>query len=101
MYTEEDLRKSFQAGAKRGNWASGGYYYDEPLSEDEYIESLTLKIEKDKICFSYSFLSRKLGWLGFCELTGISEWAKKGGYDPQPNDLFYIEESKARKFNLL
>ena len=100
-YTEQDLRKAFQAGHERGCFDNAGNYFDAPLDEDEYIESLSHKKDEEEIIFSYSFLCRKLNWLEFCELTGTSEWAKREGYDPQPNDLFYIPKSKAIKFNLI
>tara|TARA_R110001592_G_scaffold53419_1_gene163750 strand:- start:1837 stop:2121 length:285 start_codon:yes stop_codon:yes gene_type:complete len=36
-YTEEDIRKAFQAGMEKGAHQS---YYDAPLDENEFIEKL-------------------------------------------------------------
>ena len=97
-YTEEDLRKAFQAGEKYMNDdnASCGIESNE-LNEDEYIESLKLSVvEEDKISFTYSFLRRELDWHKFCELTGTNE-----GAEFKDNDIYYITESKAKEFNLI
>lgn len=102
MYTEEDLRRAFQAGIERGRFIQIGNYFDAPLDEDEYIESLNPKpIEEETISFSYSFLRRKLDWLEICELTGLSEYWQKEGYEIKDTDTFQVAESKAKKFNLI
>jgi len=44
-YTEQDLRLAFQAGSERGAFIQAGNYFDAPLDEDEYIESLNPKQE--------------------------------------------------------
>lgn len=99
-YTEEDLRKAFQAGADYGRWYVNPSF-EEPMSEDEYIESLNPKVEEKTISFTYSFLRQKLDWFEFCELTGTNEWALREGFEIKDNDIFYITESKAKEFNLI
>lgn len=51
-YTEEDLRKAFQAGITRGEFLERDEYapFFSPLDEDDYINSLNKKvIEEGKI----------------------------------------------------
>lgn len=100
-YTEEDLRKAFQAGFNRAN-AIEGYPIHDTLTEDDYIESLNKPVvEEEKISFTYSFLRRKLDWEKFCDLTGTNEWAKNEGAEFKDNDIYYITEPKAKQFNLI
>jgi hypothetical protein len=101
-YTEEDLRKAFVAGLERGAFVQSGSYFDAPLDENEYIESLNPKeVEEDKIYFTYSFLKRKLEWEQFCELTGVDYYATRNGFEIKDTDIFYVIESKAKQFNLI
>lgn len=101
-YTEEDLRKAFRAGHERGVFDGAGNYFDAPLDEDEYIESLNSQsVDEDKISFSYSFLRRKLSWEEFCDLTGTDYYAIANGYEIKDTDLFDITESKAKEYDLL
>ena len=102
MYTEEDLRKAFQAGCARGAHNQSGNYFDAPLDEDEYIESLKDKKEELKtIPFTYFHLHNQLGWERFCDLTGTSIYARKEGYEIEYDEVFFISESDAKKFNLI
>lgn len=103
-YTEEDLRKAFRAGVERGEFLERDEYAPIYIvdTEDEYIDSLNVKtVDEDKVCYSYSFLRRKLEWEDFCELTGIDYYATRNGFEIKDTELFYITESKAKEFNLL
>ena len=68
LYTEEDLRQAFKAG-----WLSGkndDNYFDKPLDEDEYIQSLN-PIEKEEIIYiPYFWIKNNIGWSKFCDITG-------------------------------
>lgn len=104
----EIYRKWLKSSICSGNWKRGilGKRWIRtifiPLDEDEYIESLNKSvIEEDKISFTYSFLSRKLDWFEFCDLTGTNEWAKNEGVEFNGNDIYYVSESKAKQFNLI
>lgn len=101
-YTEDDLRKAFQAGRSYGvDVQENGMYFTE-YDESEYIDSLKESvIEEDKISFTYSFLRRKIDWEQFCDLTGIDYYAKAKGYEVKDDEVFYIAESKAKQFNLI
>ncbi len=100
-YTEEDLRKAYQAGFNRAN-AIEGYPIEETLTEEEYIDSLNVSVvEEDKVSFTYSFLCRKLDWNSICDLTGIDYYAIRNGFEIKDNEIFYITESKAKEFNLI
>ena len=103
-YTEQDIRKAFQAGNFRGAYLEANEYapFTIPFDEDDYIENLNEKeVEEDKVSFTYSFLRRKLDWMDFCELTGTNEWAKKEGREFKDDEIFYTTESKAKQFNLI
>ena len=102
-YTEEDLREAFRAGEMRGAFNQAGNYFDAPLDEGEYIESLStvVKNEEEEILFSYGFLRRKLDWEDFCDLTGIDYYAKRNGFLIEYNDTFKILKSKAKEYNLI
>jgi hypothetical protein len=100
-YNEEDLRKAFQAGHERGAFDQAGNYFDAPLDEDEYINSLNEVFKEEKIPFSYGFLRRILDWEDFCDLTGVDFYATRNGYVIEDRENFYILESKAREYNLI
>lgn len=100
-YTEQDLRLTFKAGHERGMFDAYKSYFDAPLDEDEYIESLKEKVVEETYPFLYSFLRRKLDWEKFCELTGVSYYAKNEGYEIKDYEVFEITESKAKEYGLL
>tara|TARA_R110000822_G_scaffold454_4_gene2187 strand:+ start:1581 stop:1895 length:315 start_codon:yes stop_codon:yes gene_type:complete len=47
-YTEEDIRKAFQAGMNKGAHQS---YYDAPLDENEFVEELNQSKNSEKDIF--------------------------------------------------
>lgn len=99
-YTEQDLRKAFQAGEQYGGLPFSSDKY--VLTEDEYIDSLKSQIKvEEKVCFSYSFLRRKLDWMEFCELTGVNEYARRDGFEIKDHEIFIVTESKAKQFKLI
>lgn len=101
-YTIEDIRKAFQAGMERGAFVQAGNYFDAPLDENEYIDSLTKKeLEEEIIGFTYSFLRRKLSWEEFCNATGVDYYAKMNGYEIEDNELFKLTTSQAKKYDLI
>lgn len=56
-YTEQDLREAFKAGLEKGSHQS---YFDAPLDEDEYIESLNPKeVYEDEISLLILFFVEK------------------------------------------
>lgn len=80
VYTEEDLRQAFKAG-----WLSGkndDNYFDKPLDEDEYIQSLN-PIEKEEIInVPYFWIKNNIGWYKFCDITGGNQYAIKEFGEP-------------------
>lgn len=100
-YTEEDLRKLIDLvdesyrGVTRDN--SNGYY----ILEDFLKNGFKKVVKEETVSFTYSFLRRKIDWEEFCDLTGISYYAKKDGYEIRDNEVFYIPESKAKAFGLI
>ncbi len=105
-YTEQDIREAFRAGIERGGFLERDEYapFHTPLDEDEYIDSICgekeIKEEK-KIPYTYYYLSQTLSWEKFCDLTGIDYYAKANGYEIKDSEIFFIVESKAKKFNLI
>lgn len=55
-YTEDDLRKAYEQGAK-----------DYCRSSKTLPEFLGYDVDEDKISFTYSFLRRKIDWEKFCD----------------------------------
>lgn len=51
-YTEQDLRLAFRAGIDMGKHIQAKNYFDKPLDEDEYIESLNVEIKESTIGFT-------------------------------------------------
>ncbi len=100
-YTEQDLRLAFQAGIDMGKHIQSGNYYDKPLDEDEYIESLYFEIEESTIGFTYEYLKLKLDWLDICKITGLNEYCRSEGYEIKDSEVFNIKESIAQQFNLI
>ena len=96
-YTEEDLRNAYRKGSEWGAWNNAGNYFDEPMTEDEYIESLNPQSkEEDKIPMTYGFLRSRIGWETFCDITGIDYYAKRGGYEIKDDEIFYLTESQVK-----
>lgn len=101
-YTEQDLRLAFQAGSERGAFIQAGNYFDEPLDEDEYIESLNLEVEEEStIGFTYEYLKLKLNWDNICAITGLSYYCKSEGCIIENSEVFRIKKSIAKQFNLI
>lgn len=102
-YTENDLRKAFQAGKEYGKFIERDEYapFITEMDEDEYIYSLNPVAEEEKISFSFSFLRRKLDWEDFCDLTGIDYYATRNGFEIKDTETFEITESKAKQYNLI
>lgn len=99
-YTEQDLRLAFQAGVNFGSHES---YFDKPLNENEYIESLNSKIEEEEstIRFTYEYLKLKLDWLDICKITGLNEYCRAEGYTIKDSEVFRIKKSIAKQFKLI
>ena len=100
-YTEQDLRFAFQAGIDMGKHIQSGNYYDKPLDEDEYIESLYFEIEESTIGFTYEYLKLKLNWDDICTITGLSLYCRNEGFDIKNSEIFRIKKSIAEQFNLI
>lgn len=101
-YTEEDLRLAFQAGSERGAFIQSGSYFDAPLDEDEYIESLKPQLKEEKeIPITYGLIKATCGWSRFCDITGGNHYAVNEFGDYEANEVFYITESQAKQLNFI
>jgi len=101
-YTEEEIRKAYEQGAK--DYCRSSKSLTEFLSSDvdEYMDIINLPEPKEEeIPFSYSFLRRKLEWEQFCDLTGVGYYARNEGYEIKDSEIFEITESKAKQYNLI
>jgi len=99
-YIEEDLRKAFEAGSSYGSHDS---YFDKPLDEDEYIDSLKEKVEKDNetIPITYGLIKATCGWSKFAEVCDKNVYAINEYGDYEPNEVFYITEIQAKQLNFI
>lgn len=101
-YTEEDLRLAFQAGRERGAFEQSRSYFDAPLDEDEYIESLKPQPKEEKeIPITYGLIKATCGWSKFAEITDRNIYAIKEFGDYEANEVFYITESQAKQLNFI
>lgn len=100
-YTEEDLRKAFKNGVLRGMHDQAGNYFDAPLDEEEYIESLNPKVEENEIPITYGFIKATCGWSRFAEQTDRNVYAISEFGDYQSNEVFYITESQAKQLKFI
>lgn len=101
-YREEDLRLAFKAGSERGAFIQAGNYFDAPLDENEYIESLNPKTEEEKeILITYGLIKATCGWSKFCDVTDGNHYAinEFGGYEDR--EVFYITESQAKQLKFI
>ena len=97
-YTEEDLRKAFQAGHERGVFDGQGNYFDAPLDEDEYIESLNPKpIQEKTIPITYGLIKAVCGWSRFCDVTNGNHYAINEFGDLPDNEIFHITQKEYDK----
>ncbi len=94
---EQIIRDAFKAGLELGNHNS---YFDKPLDEDEYIESLKPKqVKEETVDVSYKAIRLSCGWSDFCDVTGHNHWAvSEHGIDD--SDRFNIPLSQYKKLNL-
>ncbi len=100
---EKMLREAFQAGMEQGAHLQAGNYFDAPLNEDEYIESLknVSKEEEDTIPITYGLIKATCGWSSFCDITGNNHYAINGWGDYPSNEVFYVKEGHAKELNFI
>lgn len=97
-YTKEDLREAFRAGVSLGSHNS---YFDTPLNEDEYIESLNPKEEEERIPITYGLIKATFGWSRFCDITNGNHYAIAEHGHPEDMEVYYITKSQAKELNIL
>lgn len=82
-----------------------GYNHSTEIGEAErLVYSLETEEETEPektLPFTSYSLQFVLGWEGFCDLTGVSYYAKKEGFEVKDSEIFNIPESKAKEFNLI
>lgn len=100
-YTEEDLRLAFQSEMERGAFEQAGNYFDAPLDENEYIESLNAPKEEKEIPITYGLIKATCGWSKFAEVTDRNVYAIFEFGDYKDNEVFYITESQAEQLKFI
>ena len=100
-YTEEDLREAFKAGSERGAFDQAGSYFDAPLDEDEYIESLKPQPTEKTIPITYGLIKATCGWSKWCDVTDGNHYAINEWGEFEPGETFYITESQAKQLNFI
>lgn len=99
--TERKLRKAFKAGVEKGIHIGERSYFDSPLNENEYIESLRKekKIE-ETIPVTYATIKEKCGWSEFCDVTGGNHYAVKD-FGIEDREIFDVKKSHAKVLGLI
>jgi hypothetical protein len=101
---EKKLRLAFKAGSEYGAFLQAGNYFDKPLDEDEFIESLkkSEKItEEEKIPLTFAYLKSKLDWSDICDVTGLDYYCLNNGYEIKSYEVFNIDKIIAKQYNLI
>lgn len=100
---ENKLRDAFKAGVQRGYFDGANNYFDAPLDEDEYIESLkeTVTEKKKEIPITYGLIKATCGWSKFAETTDRNVWAINEFGEYEPNEVFYITETQAKQLKFI
>jgi hypothetical protein len=89
---EEKLRHAFRAGSLYGSHDS---YFDAPLDENEYIESLKpKKVKEELIPITYGFIKNTFGWSRFCDVTNHNHYAINERGEPDLNDTFNVTKEQ-------
>jgi hypothetical protein len=97
-YNEEDLRLAFKAGVEWGVWNAKDNYFDEPLTENEYIESLNPEPkQQEKIPITYGQIKAVCGWSKFCDVTGSNPYAINEGWNPSDTEIIAITKEQYNK----
>ena len=97
---EDKLRDAFRAGRVKG--LHGDNYFDAPLDEDEYIESLIPPKTKEKeIPITYGLIKATCGWSKFAETTDRNVYAINEFGDYEDREMFYITESQAKQLKFI
>jgi len=92
---EEKLRHAYRAGILQGRHLQAGNYFDAPLDEDEYIESLTpKKVKEELIPITYGFIKNTFGWSRFCDVTNHNHYAINERGEPDLNDTFNVTKEQ-------
>ncbi len=95
---EGKLRHAFLAGILRGIYLQAGNYFDAPLDEDEYIESLNPNKEKEELIpITYGFIKNTFGWSRFCDVTNYNHYAINERGEPDLNDIFNVTKEQLDK----
>lgn len=101
ILTEDIVRDIFKCGAEWGAWNYANNYFDEPMNEEEVINSyFPRQKEENKVPYTFGHLERVLGWESFCDLTGISYWAKREGFEIKDNEIIYLTEEQIEEYGL-
>lgn len=97
---EKQLREAFKAGVNYGE--AQNQYFDKPLNEDEYIESLQVCEDPvKKIDLTFGYLKLKLSWDTICNITGLSYYCQNEGYNINDSEVFSINIDLAKELNLI
>jgi hypothetical protein len=99
---ENKLRDAFKAGVQRGYFDGANNYFDAPLDENEYIESLKETVEEEKtIPITYGLIKATCGWCKWCDVTGGNHYAINEFGDYEDREVFYITKTQAKQLNFI
>lgn len=102
-YTEEDLRKAYEQGAKDYHRSSKTLTDFLSYDVDEYMDiiNLPLVIEEKEIPITYGLIKATCGWGKWCDVTGGNHYTINEFGDYPLNEVFYITETQAKQLNFI
>lgn len=102
LFTEEQLRESYNGGYDNGNHNGVGNYTPEPFDLEEFIDEIkNPKPEKeDTVPITLGLIKASCGWSKYCDVTGsnhymLNEW------DVSDKEIFDVKVSHAKKLRLV
>lgn len=100
--TEEHIREAFRAGSEWGAHKQAGNYYNAPLDEDEYVETIFPKSKGvELIPITYGIIKNTVGWSRFCDVTGNNAYAINEFGDFEYDTIFKITKEEASKLGFV
>lgn len=60
-----------------------------------------MKTSGNKIPLTYAYLEKKLEWVDFCELTGTDYYAILNGMVIKDEEVFWVDEVRAKELELI
>jgi len=102
-FTKKQVKKILRSFADEVDYVyDGSYSHADNLLNEGFLNTFLSKqkVKEKTIPFTYAYLIAKLSWETFCELTGTSYYALNEGSSFKDSDIFYLNLSTSKKYNL-